>query len=117
MSFSKSVIASAAIVATFAFGSAALAGAEPVTPAVSVPATTVIIVPVIGGVGGAGVGGAGGGGGGGSLPTFFTVTPPPVGAMGTFSFSLGTSGAPSGGIGAGFGGGLGGGLGGGAEGQ
>jgi hypothetical protein len=82
MSSLKAVFASAAIVGTFALSGAALAGAEPVTPAVSVPATTVIVIPV------------GGGGGGVSLPSFFTVTPPQGGGLGTFTFSLSGRGEP-----------------------
>lgn len=84
MSSLKAVFASAAIVGTFALSGAALAGAEPVTPAVSVPATTVIVIPV----------GGGGGGGGVSLPSFFTVTPPQGGGLGTFTFSLSGRGEP-----------------------
>jgi len=82
MSSLKAVFASAAIVGTFALSGAALAGAEPVTPAVSVPTTTVIVIPV------------GGGGGGVSLPSFFTVTPPQGGGLGTFTFSLSGRGEP-----------------------
>jgi hypothetical protein len=95
MSSLKSVFASAAIVGTLAFGGAALAGAEPVTPVVSVPSTSVIIVPVI----------SGGAGGGGSLPTFFVVTPPPPDGATSFTFLLRGSNSIAGGTFGGFGGG------------
>jgi hypothetical protein len=71
----KSVFASAAFVWVVSLGGSAVAGPQPVTPVVSVPAVSVIIAPNsdIAGVG---------------LPTFFTVTRVDIGGGRTLRFTI-----------------------------